>query len=103
MPTATYTLIEIHAARDGSGAFSSVQWRGEFFDASGVSHWSTENYAFTTSSEWTPTAAAILANAKTEADVVSAVRVDADRVLADLLDPNTPAGRPAFMPIALEN
>jgi len=103
MPQAGYKLTSVSATRDADGAYIGATWTATFTDADGAEHWTEVPYSFTTSSEWTPTAAALLASAKTEADVLAAVTADADRALADLVDPNTPAGRIVATPIALEN
>jgi len=94
MSKAGYTLTEASAERDESGAFVSAAWRATFTDAEGREHWWKKVYAFTPSSEWTPTAAALLASAKTDAEAFAAIKADADRCLSDLLDPANPAGRP---------
>lgn len=104
MSKAGYKLTSVSVERDAGGATVRVLWIATFTDASGAEHWATVPYAFTPSSEWTPNAAALLASAKTDADILAAVKADADRALADLLDPNTPAGRPptVSVPIPLE-
>ncbi len=102
MSKAGYVLTSVSASRDAGGAYAGATWTATFTDADGIEHWATVPYSFTTSSEWTPDAAALLASAKTEADVLAAVTADADRALADLMDPNTPAGRIAATPIPLE-
>ena len=104
MSKAGYKLTSVSAERDANGTIVGAQWIATFTDAEGVEHWATVPYAFTTSSEWTPDAAALLASAKTDADILAAVKADADRALADLLDPNTPAGRAptVSVPIPLE-
>lgn len=89
-----YTIAEASAERDDSGAFVSAKWRATFTDAEGRDHWWKKVYAFTTSSEWTPVAAGLLASAKTDAEAFAAIKADADRCLSDLLDPANPAGRP---------
>lgn len=94
MPKAGYTFTEASAERDDSGAFVSASWRATFTDAEGRNHWSECTIVFTPLSEWTPDAAALLANAKTDAEAFAAIKADADRCLSDLLDPANPAGRP---------
>ena len=94
MAKAGYRFTEVSATRDAAGAFVGATWRATFTDDAGVDHWATVDYSFTPSSEHTPKAAALLASAKTDADVLAAITADADRLLSDLLDPANPAGRP---------
>ena len=97
MATASYVLKGIKIETDDGVIPSRVMWNAAFTDSDGVPHWGEVWYALTPTSEHSPEAAALLASATTSDAIVTAVRVDAERCLADLEDPDHPAGSRLFV------
>ena len=83
-----FTLVFASAVRDGTG-FSSATWNADFFDSTGFHHRNRKGYLLervnpdSPDPHHSPAAAALLAAATTEADVFEAVKVDAQRALAE--------------------
>lgn len=97
MHEASYRLKGIKVETDDGVIPSRVLWQADFTDSDGVPHWGEVWYALMPTSEHSPEAAAMLASARTSEEIVAAVRRDAERCLADLEDPEHPAGSRLFV------